>query len=170
MTPEELEVCGTDGSAACTAVFRWTGNELLARAADWFVAKPLTIAIVIVVAWLVARLLSRMITRGLRRVEAAAGGASATPARVTQRAETIGLVLRSIVRVAVWVVALMTVLGELGIELGPLIAGAGIAGVAFGFGAQTIVKDFLSGMFMLIEDQFGVGDFIDVGEASGKVE
>jgi len=170
MTPEELEVCGADGSAACAAVFRWTDNELLAKAADWFVAKPLTIAIVIVGAWLAARVLTRLITRGLRRVEAAAGGTAAASARVTQRAETIGLVLRSVVRVTVWVVALMTVLGELGIELGPLIAGAGIAGVAFGFGAQTIVKDFLSGMFMLIEDQFGVGDFIDVGEASGKVE
>ena len=171
LTAEEIEACSADGSAACLAVYRWTDNEIAAKAADWFVAKPLTIAIVIAAAWLATRLLTRGITRTLRRVEAAAAdGTAASTARVTQRAETIGLVLRSVVRVVVWVVALMTVLGELGIDLGPMIAGAGIAGVALGFGAQTIVKDFLSGMFMLVEDQFGVGDFIDVGEASGKVE
>ena len=61
-------------------------------------------------------------------------------------------------------------LGEVGINLGPLIAGAGIVGVAVGFGAQSIVKDFLSGMFMLVEDQYGVGDSVDVGLASGTVE
>jgi moderate conductance mechanosensitive channel len=64
----------------------------------------------------------------------------------------------------------MTVLGELGLDVAPLIAGAGIAGVALGFGAQTVVKDFLSGMFMLVEDQFGVGDVIDAGDAVGTVE
>jgi small conductance mechanosensitive channel len=62
------------------------------------------------------------------------------------------------------------ILGELGVALGPLIAGAGIAGVALGFGAQSLVKDFISGTFMLIEDQYGVGDIIDAGEASGTVE
>ena len=62
------------------------------------------------------------------------------------------------------------ILGELGINLGPLIAGAGIVGVAVGFGAQSVVKDFLSGMFMLVEDQYGVGDSIDVGLVSGTVE
>jgi small conductance mechanosensitive channel len=170
MSPEELEACGADGSAACSAVFRWTENELLAKAADWFVAKPLTIAIVIVVAWFAARLLTRAIARFIRQVEVAAGTNAATTARVSQRAETIGLVLRSVVRIGIWLIALMTILGELGIDLGPLIAGAGIAGIALGFGAQTIVKDFLSGMFMLIEDQFGVGDVIDVGEATGTVE
>jgi small conductance mechanosensitive channel len=62
------------------------------------------------------------------------------------------------------------VLGELGLNLGPLIAGAGIAGVALGFGAQTLVRDFLAGIFMLVEDQFGVGDVVDVGGVSGVVE
>ena len=62
------------------------------------------------------------------------------------------------------------ILGELGVNLGPLIAGAGIAGVAIGFGAQSLVKDFLSGIFMLVEDQYGVGDIIDAGEATGTVE
>ena len=90
--------------------------------------------------------------------------------RIDARAETIGLVLRSIVVAVIWTFAAMMILGELDINLGPLVAGAGIGGIALGFGAQSIVKDFLSGLFMLIEDQYGVGDYIDVGVASGTVE
>ena len=168
VTQQEVQACGADGSAACLATYRWTHNEIVAKSADWFVAKPLSILIIVVLALIASRLLTRAIRRFVHRVEAAASVES--HARVVQRAETIGLVLRSLVRVVVALIAGSTILGELGIDLGPLIAGAGIAGVALGFGAQSLVKDFLSGMFMLVEDQFGVGDFIDVGEASGKVE
>ena len=87
--------------------------------------------------------------------------------RAAARAETLGHVLRSISALAVWTIAAMTVLGEVGINLGPLVAGAGIAGVALGFGAQSLVKDFLAGIFILVEDQYGVGDIIDVGDISG---
>jgi len=171
LTAEEIQACGEDGSAACVAVYRWTDNELLAKATDWFVAKPLKIALIVLVALVTIRVLSRAIRRFVRSVEQAATGSSPlTIARVHQRTETIGLVMRSSVRVAVVVIAATTILGELGINLGPLIAGAGIAGVALGFGAQSLVKDFLSGMFMLLEDQFGVGDIIDLGEATGTVE
>lgn len=91
-------------------------------------------------------------------------------ARNQQRVQALMAVLSSIVAVIIRLIGLFTVLGVLGINLGPLIAGAGIAGVALGFGAQSLVKDYLSGMLMLIEDQFGVGDVIDVGEANGVVE
>ena len=94
----------------------------------------------------------------------------ATRARAEARAETIGLVLRSIVTAVVWSIAALLILGQLEIDLAPLIAGAGIGGLALGFGAQSIVKDFLSGLFMLIEDQYGVGDVIDIGPAIGTVE
>ena len=82
-------------------------------------------------------------------------------ARRAQRAETIGAVLRSIVAIIIWSIAVLTVLEELGVNLAPLLAGAGIAGIALGFGAQSLVRDFLTGLFMLLEDQFGVGDVID---------
>ena len=78
--------------------------------------------------------------------------------------------LRSVVSVSIFIVAVMLVLGELGVQLAPLIASAGIAGIALGFGAQNLVKDFIAGLFMLLEDQYGVGDVVDVGEASGTVE
>ncbi len=86
------------------------------------------------------------------------------------RARSISTVVASTISVIIWVMALFVILGELGIDLAPLIAGAGIAGVALGFGAQSLVKDCLSGLFMLIEDQFGIGDVVDVGEAAGVVE
>jgi small conductance mechanosensitive channel len=91
-------------------------------------------------------------------------------ARNQQRVHALMAVLSSFTSVVIRLIGLFTILGVLGINLGPLIAGAGIAGVALGFGAQSMVKDYLSGMLMLVEDQFGVGDIIDVGEASGVVE
>jgi small conductance mechanosensitive channel len=89
------------------------------------------------------------------------------------RTETLGNVLRSVASLVIWTVAVfvaITSLNTIDIELGPLIAGAGIVGVALGFGSQSLVKDFLSGIFMLLEDQYGVGDIVDVGPATGVVE
>lgn len=87
-----------------------------------------------------------------------------------KRVDALSDITNNLIKLVIWLIAIFMILGTLGIELGPLVAGAGIAGIALGFGAQSIVKDFLSGILMLIEDQFGVGDVIDVGEASGVVE
>ena len=90
--------------------------------------------------------------------------------RSSQRARTLGAVLRSISSITIYGMAVMIALGEFNVNLGPLIAGAGIGGVAIGFGAQSLVKDFISGMFMLMEDQYGVGDVVDIGDTVGVVE
>ena len=90
--------------------------------------------------------------------------------RREQRAASLSGLAKSIVTTVVWSIAFIMMLGQVGVHLGPLIAGAGIVGIALGFGAQDLVKDFLSGVFMLIEDQFGVGDIVDAGEAVGEVE
>ncbi len=90
--------------------------------------------------------------------------------RHNQRVATIGSILRYIVRIGVYTVMVLTVMSILNIPMGPLLASAGVSGLALGFGAQTLVKDFLSGLFMIIEDQYGVGDFIHIGEISGTVE
>jgi small conductance mechanosensitive channel len=79
-------------------------------------------------------------------------------------------VLRSIAGAAIYMMAIMLALGEVGFDLAPLIAGAGIVGLAIGFGAQSLVADFIAGIFVVIEDQYGVGDYVDVGAASGTVE
>jgi small conductance mechanosensitive channel len=166
VTQAETDACGQDPGAACLWVFRTTDSAVAAGAADWFVTKPLKIALVLGLAVVVYRLALRAIGRLIDGVRSA-GSAND---RALQRAETMGAVLRSIAKAVVGTLAVLVVLGEFGVQLGPLIAGAGIAGVALGFGAQSLVKDFLSGMFMIVEDQFGVGDIVDVGEASGLVE
>jgi small-conductance mechanosensitive channel len=160
--------------------------DILAANADEAVtaARVLTIITLAFVLRLVlhraiTRLVSEAVTstvpvplRG-RRGGSEASVLQATPLlteRRRQRAETIGSVLRSTTSVVLFAVATATVLAELEFDLGPVVASAGIAGVALGFGAQNLVKDYLNGMFMILEDQYGVGDAIDVGEASGIVE
>lgn len=180
------DVCGEDPGWFCEQVLDWTGNNDLARIADFALGKPLTILLILVVAAVVNRLVRRGIKRGLRRLSA--GGVQErlgamrrrTPSafleteemslRAGQRVEALASVLRSVASFVIWLTAAFMVLGELGVDLGPLLAGAGIIGVALGFGSQSLVRDFLSGLFILVEDQFGVGDIVDVGEASGVVE
>jgi len=190
---DPIDVCGEDPSFICREVLDRTESERLAELADIIFAKPLTIVVILAVAWVVNRLARRAIERFVasmsgdqqagrrlkRRLRRTSLG-NRLPAGVLQtgqvsirsaaRAETLGYVLRSVATFAIWAIASITVLGELGINLGPLIAGAGIAGVALGFGAQSLVKDFLAGIFILIEDQYGVGDIVDVGEATGTIE
>src|SRR6266516_1278859 len=149
------------------------------------VIKPVRILLIVLTALLVRAVINRTITRLTRVTEAATPAllrplkAKARPMfehtallseRRSQRAETIASILRSIVSFAVLGIAAMTVMSEVGVDLAPIIASAGIVGIALGFGAQNLVKDFLSGIFMVLEDQYGVGDVVDVGPASGKVE
>ena len=138
---------------------------------------------ILFVAWLVV-LLSQVIINhfvrhlsgGVERLASLRPGvaivdtARMTPERSARRASTIGAVLRSVAAVLIWSIAALTILDELGVNLAPLLAGAGVAGLALGFGAQALVRDFLSGLFMFVEDQYGVGDVIDVGLATGTVE
>jgi moderate conductance mechanosensitive channel len=178
MDPELLtETCGVEPSWVCQQVLDVSdGNEFLARTADFLLAKPLQIALILLGAWVVNRLVRRTVDRFVQRVRAGdlvlsrLAADDAGRQRAAARAETISQVLRSVTTAVVYGIAMLLVLGEIGINLGPLLAGAGIAGVAVGFGAQSLVKDFLSGVFMLVEDQYGVGDVVDLGEANGVVE
>jgi small-conductance mechanosensitive channel len=87
-----------------------------------------------------------------------------------QRVRALGSILRSATSVTIFSIAGVVVLGDLGINLAPLLASAGVVGIAIGFGAQNLVRDYLTGVFMLLEDQYGVGDVISVGDATGTVE
>ncbi|WP_298460592.1 mechanosensitive ion channel family protein [uncultured Cellulomonas sp.] len=111
-----------------------------------------------------------LLSRGLRQDGPGPDPSPLGAARRVQRAETMGSVLRSISGFVVGALAVVIVLGILHVDVGPLLASAGVVGVALGFGAQTLVKDFLAGISMLVEDQYGVGDVIDLGEAVGTVE
>jgi small-conductance mechanosensitive channel len=155
------------------------------QAQQWLVTDGarilLTIVLAVVAVWALRRVIARVVrtmtSKSARRLaQTGTAGrvlASATgldSERQRQRVETVGSLLRSIVTFVVATIAVLTIMALLGIPLAPLLASAGVAGVALGFGAQSLVKDFLSGVFMIIEDQYGVGDVIDTGEAVGTVE
>jgi len=88
----------------------------------------------------------------------------------TQRINTLFRILKNFVSIAILIVVIMLVLSELGIEIGPLIAAAGVVGLAFGFGAQTLVKDIITGLFIILEGQITIGDIVEVAGHSGRVE
>ena len=187
------EACGLDASV-CEFIFDITGNETLADISE-ILSRPIKVLLILIAAWIINRVVHRSINKTVaswldNRAEAAreieAEKASGEPPREStlrrarrladqqqrgaQRATTLGALLRSTASIIVYSMAAMMALGEFGVSLGPLIASAGIVGVAVGFGAQSLVKDFLSGIFMLLEDQYGVGDIVDVGATSGVVE
>jgi moderate conductance mechanosensitive channel len=186
-TPEEiLDACGDDPTWICERVLDWTGSVGWAEATDVVLGRPVRILFIVLIAYIANRLARRAIHRitvgvidgsrrgvlgtVLRTTPTVLQLSEAEQLRLTARATTLGAVGRGVVSVFIWTIAFLMILGELDINLAPLLAGAGIAGAALGFGAQSIVKDFLAGFFMIVEDQFGVGDVIDVGEASGVVE
>lgn len=138
----------------------------------WFNGAPLHIVIILVVSIATQQLGKRTIRRIVDRISRAdlVPGPKNMANRQAERARTLGTVLTSTLNSAVWLIALFMMLGEFGLNLGPLIASAGVIGVALGLGAQTIVRDVLSGILMLIEDQYGVGDEVDVLDVKGKVE
>src|SRR5918997_1210718 len=167
------QVCGDEPGWYCRNVLDWTDNDTLADAADFLIGKPIKILLILLLAVVVNRIARRGMKRALRTLQSGAvqerlgSLRAATPEallrttehslRAEQRIEALSSVLRSLVTVVIYLVAGFMILGEVGINLGPLLAGAGIIGVALGFGSQALVRDFLSGVFILIEDQFDVG-------------
>ena len=177
------DACQKD-DALCRGVLKVTDNEWLAAASDWLIAKPFSVLLIVLIAfvarWFLHRMIDRVTTRaaeGLptpvlkhKKSVAQEHTAAVVAGRRVQRAQTMGSLLKSIASIVIFTIAGITALAEVGVAVGPLIASAGIVGVALGFGAQSLVSDFLSGIFMIIEDQYGVGDAVDLGEAVGTVE
>jgi len=152
-------------------------GQLVARKAGTLVA-------LVIIGLIVQYLLHRLIDRLVRKAEEGVlpdritngrlgRGAAEQPGstRRVQRAKTMGTLLKSIVSGIIAAIVVTMMLAEVGLNIGPIIASAGIVGVALGFGSQTLVKDFLSGIFMIFEDQYGVGDVVDMGDGlTGTVE
>ena len=171
-----------DTPSLCRKVHEWTNNDWVAQSSDWLIARPLRIVAIIGVAIVVRLIVRRMIRRVCARAAHGAtlskfrSGPQQDPVgtlaieRRRQRIATMASVLGSTATAVIGIIATLLALGELSVNIGPFVAGAGILGVALGFGAQSLVKDFLSGIFMILEDQYGVGDDIDVGTAKGIVE
>ncbi|MGY1745060.1 mechanosensitive ion channel family protein [Blastococcus sp. SYSU D00695] len=185
--PTEIPECVADAGSLCARVYDLFGLDWLAANADGLIGTPLRIALVVVVAVVVRLLLHRAFRRLTARTAtgtmptilrpwrararaADPDGLETIAERRTQRAAAIGSVLRSFSSFVVLGIAVVLVLGELGVNLAPIIASAGVLGVALGFGAQNLVKDFIAGIGIILEDQYGVGDVVDLGEATGTVE
>jgi len=187
--PDLERACGTEPGWFCRSVFDLTnGNVFLSQAA----ALVASVAVILLIAWIASQLAKRYLGRVVARVVApdktvAARqlqrlgdrattlvaepiGITETDPRRAARLSSISLVVGSTASVIIWAIAIIAALGRAGVDLAPLIAGAGIAGIALGFGAQSLVKDCIAGLFMLIEDQYGVGDVVDLDEAVGTVE
>jgi len=149
-----------------------TINQHLKDAYNWFSGAPLHILLIIVVTFIFQTYGGRAITRAMDRIATAdfVPGPQRTVARQKERARTLGSILKSTLNGTVWLIASAMILSEFGLNLGPIIASAGVIGVALGLGAQTIVRDILAGIFMLVEDQYGVGDDVDVLEVKGIIE
>jgi small conductance mechanosensitive channel len=151
---------------------------------QFLIDRPLKALILVVLAWVGVRLAHRAITRFVSRLQPEQAREAlgilrdgslpddTAPLRLrrAQRTETVGALLKSAAALIIWVLAMFAVLNQIGINLGALIAGASIVGIAVSFGAQNLVRDFLAGVFVLLEDQYGVGDLIDAGPATGRVE
>jgi small conductance mechanosensitive channel len=181
-------VCGEEAAPGCRAVLDATGNSQLAQVVKWLLDTPLTIILILLAAAVANYLVRRLVKRGLRRLSS--GGlrerlgstvrrrtpeafleTGETSMRGEQRIEALTSVLRSAATFTIWLIASFMVLGAVGVNIAPLLAGAGVLGVALGFGSQKLVQDFLSGMFILVEDQYGVGDIVDLElETTGVVE
>ncbi|WP_128000225.1 mechanosensitive ion channel family protein [Piscinibacter defluvii] len=147
-------------------------NDLLQRLADldWSrwgapAAAGLRIVGIVLGAWLAIVLLQRLVRLVRVRVAERLGGAD-----TARRAETLGRVVRYLVALVVGAIAFMLVMAELGVTLAPILGAAGVVGLAIGFGAQSLVKDYFTGFFLLLEDQIRTGDVVTVAELTGVVE
>ena len=145
----------------------------------WFVGKPTLVAVIVVCAIVARLLLVRFLTRVTRRavdlhisrnIKSDNLESHNELRRKEQRAASVNTLLNRMLGVVIWAVAGVTILSVFGINVAPILASAGVVGVALGFGAQTLVKDYLAGIFLIIEDQYGIGDVVDVGPVVGTVE
>jgi moderate conductance mechanosensitive channel len=182
---EVRDICGRgeeqDPDLLCELLLEWTGNEFLARAAGT-IEVVLRVAVLLLLAYLFTRVLRGAVSRFgrtmERRIEARLdrGERQGTldveryRLRRFQRLHASVGVLRGVAGAIVWTIAVFAILDAVGVPLQPILAGAGLAGVVLGFGAQQLVRDVLAGIAMLIEDQYGVGDWIEVDGRIGKVE
>jgi small-conductance mechanosensitive channel len=180
--------CGSDPGIACRLTWDFSHSADAAQLVRIYLAGPASragrILFIIILALVVRTVLLRLLSRITERAatvtlsaapngrvhKAAAAVHAAGLERRTQRARALGSILRSAVSAIVFGIAALTILGILGFDLAPLLASTTVLGVALGFGAQNLVRDYLAGILMLTEDHYGVGDTINAGAATGTVE
>ena len=134
----------------------------------WFLDHGIKILGIIIGAYVVRRFGSTVVERTIRK--AIVGDSFLTKQAEKKREDTLIQVANGTLKIVVWLVALLMIVSEFGIAIGPIIAAAGILGIAFGFGAQYLIRDMIAGLFILLENQYRIGDVVDLTGTSGEVE
>ncbi len=141
--------------------------KILELLKEWAYSHVPRIILIVIGAWIVTRA-TRL--AGRKIIDYAQDEDPATKSEREKRAETLVHIVRNAIKVFIYIVASFMILKEVGVDIAPLLAGVGIAGLAIGFGAQTLVRDFLTGFFILMENQYRVGDVVKIGDHAGLVE
>jgi len=141
-------------------------NKYINQIVDWFVTSGPKVVIVLVLTYIGVRL-ARVASS---RLFGFIGRRKAMDEEYKKRADTLSAVISYLIGTTIIIVAMLTILPELGIEIGPVLAAAGVVGLAVGFGAQHLVQDVISGFFILLDDQIRVGDVVQIADKGGLVE
>lgn len=184
--------CGQEPSIVCRMAWDVSHSDTLARVAKVYLAGPITVGLRILFVLLLAFVIRALVHRLIDRITTRAATGTAVGhlsgqgetdsehrhallpergnERRSQRSHALRSILGNVASIVIFGIAAITILGDLGVNLAPILASAGVLGVALGFGAQNLVGDFLAGIAILLEDQYGVGDVVTVGTTSGTVE
>lgn len=171
--PSQAICSAGTGGAICRWVYEATGSQLAADITLWIVEKPLKIVLILILAWLSVRLGKRAVHTSVvslpKRITLPGDSDDAAQLRETQRSRMIERLLIGLVRFTAWFIAAVMVLDVLGINIAAVLVSAGILGLAVSLGAQTLVKDFLGGVTIIVDDRLAVGDVVDLADAGGRV-
>ena len=138
---------------------------------SWALSSGIKVALILLVAFVATKFARVFIVKFLRRiVKQSLKFANSNKELDEERQQTIGRVLISIIRLVIWLIAILTILPELGINIAPLLAGLGVVGLALSFGARGLIQDYISGLFMLLEDHYQIGEQVELAGTTGKVK
>ena len=149
------------------------GSGLILNPAEalisWAISHGIKIIIILFIAWLAVKISKAFIFKLIKAFIEKSGRLVGNEKIQEQRVKTLVKDFNSTLKIVIWVMAILTILPELGVNPTPLLAGAGLIGLAIGMGSRSLVQDYLAGLFILIEDQYRIGEEIDVSGKKGKV-
>lgn len=143
-------------------------TKIVLSSKEWLFSHGFTILIILISTWVLSRFLKNIVTKVVRRM--IPRHAFASPSEEKKREDTLITIIKNFLGIFIWIAAVLGILYEIGVPIAPLLTGAGILGVAVGFGSQSLVKDVITGLFIIAENQFRINDYVCVGDYCGTVE
>jgi len=144
-------------------------QNIIQNLISWTISHGIKIVVILFIAWLATRISKAFISKLIKTLVEKSGIIGMNGKIQEQRGKTISKVFYSTLKIVIWIIAILTILPEFGVNPTPLLAGAGLIGLAIGMGSKNLVQDYLSGLFILLEDQYRVGEEIDIGGKKGTV-